>query len=636
MSKPCLHIVMLEDDLFDAELNKEQVLSINDYDWVIHLATDKQSYLDAIVKHSPDIILSDYNLPSYNGLQALDDLKSINSLIPFIFVTGATNEETSAHAIRAGAWDYVVKDRLFRLPLAIQSVLKVKTEKELAAKAEEKTERLLMAIEQTSSQILVSDNKNKIVYVNKRFTEITGYELEDVIGKDAIEISVLDTEEVAIIKNHLKLGIVFKGEVCSKAIDGTVLWELLSITPIKNNRDEITNYVSIKEDITLRKKMEQDLIDARDEAERSNKLKEAFLQNMSHEVRTPLNAIVGFSDLLNKTKDITRDTINYYTNIIATSSNQLLSIVSDILTVSSIETGQLRLNQSPVNISEMLKQLDENYSALALKKELNFTITYNYSDQELIVNADNDKLNQAISKLLNNAFKFTAIGGVTLKCMVSDDRIGFEVKDTGIGIKSEDIELIFERFRQASDKTHTLYGGTGLGLSIAKSFIVMMGGEISASSEVNVGSEFRFWIPCNPIKPKTDKTNINSYNDHHLHVLVAEDEDINFILLETYFEPYQNIVLHHAKNGQQAIDMYLKIPDIKIILMDIRMPVLDGIGALNAIRKIDKNIPIIAQTAYSSENDKNRLLSIGFTDCMLKPLKADLVINKIKSLHIEN
>ncbi|MBN2523837.1 MAG: response regulator [Bacteroidales bacterium] len=632
MKKSDLHILMLEDDPFDAELNKEQLLVLEEYNCIFHIVDKKETYLKALKGSAPDIVLCDYNIPGYNGIKALNDLKKVNTLIPLIFVTGTMREEIAADAIKAGAWEYVVKDRLFRLPLAVRSVLKLKEEKEIARDAKERINRLLMAVEKTSTQIIVMDKETKIEYVNKKFTEVTGYELKDVIGKSGYLLGSEDENKEAIIDigNTIRKGEVYKGELLSRKKDGTHFWELISITPIKNHENEITNYIAVKEDITLRKEMEKELIKARDKAERSDQLKEAFLQNMSHEIRTPLNAIVGFSALLNEKESVSQELIKHYTSIIKNSSNQLLSIVSDVLTMASIQTGQETIAFNPVDLNALFDELYNIYLPLVEEKNIDLIYSKQVSDKKFIITTDGIKLRQILTNLLNNAIKFTQHGTIEFKYTVSNNNIDFLVKDTGIGIAREYHELIFERFRQVEHTIPISYGGTGLGLSISRSFAEMLKGSIKVESKPDHGSSFYLTIPYLAATiSKNAKKKANTLLDHLcVTILIAEDEFYNYMLLESILTG-RNIKIYHARNGLEATNICKKNPEIDIVIMDIKMPVMDGITAFKEIRKIRKQLPVIAQTAYALEKDKKELLDLGFTDYIAKPIQPEELLEKI-------
>jgi PAS domain S-box-containing protein len=629
-----LHILMLEDEPLDAELNIAQLALLEEYNCLVEVVGDKDSYLHALETTTPDIILSDYNLPQYNGLEALRDLRARNMLIPFIFVTGTLNEETAVGTIKAGAWDYVVKDRLFRLPLAIRSVLKLKEEKLIAAETEERIKLLIMAIEQTSSQVVVSDKDGRIEYVNKKFTEVTGYTADEVLGTKSSNLFENDLKSTGgmRIMEKLSIGEIYQGEILSRNKDGSAYWESISIAPIKNTEGIICNYVAVMDDITLRKIMEQDLIEARERAERSDKLKDVFLQNLSHEIRTPLNAIVGFSHLLHSGSEKAVEKIKEYTSIVCDSSNHLLSIVTDILTIASIQTGQETTVYEAVDLNKLGDHLYEVFLPQAKGKGLAFTFSKPHTGGPFIINTDETKLNQILTNLLNNAIIFPHRGSIELTYRIQESHIDFLVTDTGIGIPKESQGVIFERFRQAEHSIHTNYGGTGLGLSISGSFAQMLGGTLRVESEQDKGSTFILTLPYSPlIHTETPGKRTPVILTHkRLTLLVAEDEIFNFLLIKAFLK-LSNIELLHAENGSEALKLCEGNPQIDLVLMDIKMPVMDGVQAFREIRKIRKDLPVIAQTAYALEKEKQEFLKAGFNDYIAKPIEKEKLLSIINA-----
>jgi PAS domain S-box-containing protein len=629
--KTDLLILMLEDDALDADLNKSQLQVLEEYNCIIHWVKTKNAYLEALETTSPDIIISDYNLPQYNGIEALADLRKCNLLTPFIFVTGTLNEETAADTIKAGAWDYVVKDRLFRLPLAIRGALQLKKERQDALQAQELNRKLSMAIEQSPAHIIISNIHGITEYVNARYSEVTGYFVDEVIG---VKTRIFDPEKIGqerfdAIWQSINNGNMWRGEFLNAKKDGTTFWESVSISPLKNETGEITHFVSIKEDITSRKQMEEELIKALNKAEQSDKLKEAFLQNLSHEIRTPLNAIVGFSGLLHD-PDTTPEQLHEFTSIILNSSNQLLSIVSDILTIARIQTGQEIIVIKPVAINGLLSHLASIFGPRANDKGLTLTIHPGSHQQEIELLTDDTKLTQILSNLLSNAIKFTIRGSVELGYLIKGDIIEFYVKDTGIGIAPESHKIIFERFRQAEASISSNFGGTGLGLSISKSFAEMLHGDIHVKSEKDIGSVFYLKLPFKTSTEHHEKQATSLTLPHqNFKILIAEDELFNFLLIQAYLNE-KNITLLRAQNGKEAIEMCHQQNDIDLILMDIKMPEMDGLTALGEIRKFRFNLPIIAQTAYALEHEKKNLLDNGFDDYIAKPIKKDELMQVIQ------
>lgn len=492
-----LKILMLEDDAFDYELNKEQLLFLDEYDCKTLWVKDRDGYVKAIDEFCPDIVLSDFNLPGYDGLEALSEIKKQERIVPFVFVTGAINEETAAKTIKSGAWDYVVKDRLFRLPLAIRGVLQLKDERLKAQQVEELNKLLSLAIEQSPVQTVICGLDARIIYANDQYVHASGKGLEDIIGQNLKTVFDMPDEKLHFWKevwSSIQEGKRWKGEIERKDQAGVSYWDSVSVSSIKDDQGTLTNIIISKEDITKRKQIENELSFAKEHAERSDRLKEAFLQNLSHEIRTPMNAIVGFSSILND-DEVEISLVQEYTKLIHDNSIQLLSIVSDILNMSKIQTGQERIIAGPVYINDIVEGLVEAYESIAKEKDIGFTNEKNYSMPVPVIISDKTKVRYILTSLLDNAFKFTDKGGVTLSVLCDNNQTVFTITDTGVGINKEGVEKIFERFRQADPSQSVKFGGTGLGLSICKSYIEMLGGDILVESEKNAGSTFKVILP---------------------------------------------------------------------------------------------------------------------------------------------
>ncbi len=385
--------------------------------------------------------------------------------------------------------------------------------------------------------------------------------------------------------------------------------------------------VAVVRDFTERKKFEQELILAKEKAEEANKLKTEFLHNMSHEVRTPMNGIIGFAEMLGN-RNLSDEKRNYYSKIVQNSSYQLLKIIDDILEISTLETKQIKVSNEEFYLNELLMEL---FSIFSLKsRELNIPIYIKKGlkqNQSKLI-SDKSKLIKILGNLVENALKYTHTGYIEMGYYVEGDKLILYVKDTGIGISPENKEKIFERFSQETKELSREYGGLGLGLSIAKENAKLMGGDISIESEKGKGSVFYVTIPYNPLKnPYQDATNppannIASQNKQY-EILVAEDEEINFLYIEVLLEEIPMLNLIHAKDGKEAVDICLKNKNIDLVLMDIKMPVLNGHEATKQIKLHHPNLPVIAQTAYSTESDKELALRHGCDDFLSKPIQKE-------------
>lgn len=407
-------------------------------------------------------------------------------------------------------------------------------------------------------------------------------------------------------------------------------------TPIFYSNGERKALAVIGRDITDLYNTQKELEIAKNKAEGADRLKTAFLQNMSHEIRTPLNAIEGFSGMLTRT-DLSEEKKNNFVSIIRNSSRQLLSIVSDILTIASLETRQEKLNTEQVCVNEMIINLLAIFRQQSVNQNVSLFTRQSLSDSQSEIITDKTKLTQILSNLVSNALKFTHEGfiefGYTLKEPQPDSSgknhyLEFFVKDSGIGIKPDLHEKIFERFLQADLNISKKYGGTGLGLSISKGFVELLGGRIWVESIPGQGSTFFFTIPYVPVhntgghavsaerQIATGKT-----------ILVAEDDEFNFLLIRELLSR-SGLQIIHARNGQEAIDLFKKNPEIRLILMDIKMPVMEGHEATRIIRQLNATVPIIAQSAYAMDYEIEKYGSI-FNDYLTKPLNGSILVNTI-------
>lgn len=374
------------------------------------------------------------------------------------------------------------------------------------------------------------------------------------------------------------------------------------------------------------------LLKAKEKAEESDKLKSAFLANISHEIRTPMNGIIGFSEML-MNPNLTNEKRTNFAKIIIDSGMQLLGIINDVLDISKIETGQHKLNLERFNVNAMMLDLHHFFAAAANSKGVRLYVNFGLDDQNAFILSDPIKLRQILTNLLGNSFKFTKMGSIEFGYDVVADMLYFYVKDTGVGISPEHKDDIFDRFRQLESPTTKSYGGTGLGLSISKAFVELMGGKIWFTSEQGKGTTFWFSMPFSLGEEKPMLSTLDKPVDYNPLVLIAEDEEINFFLLKEIISS-KGVKVVHAKNGQEAVDMVFANPNICLVLMDIKMPVLNGIDAAREIKRSKPDIPIIAQTAFALEYDKDKLNQSCFDDYVTKPISKqellDLLFIKYK------
>jgi hypothetical protein len=494
--------------------------------------------------------------------------------------------------------------------------------------------KLSKAIEYSPVSTIITNDEGKIEYVNTEFSVLTGYKPEEVIGKTPriFNKGHLSEEEYNSMWETLRTGKIVKTEFLNRKKDKSHYWENVSISPLINNFGIISNFILIVEDISIEKKLMNDLTTAKEKAEESDRLKTAFLHNISHEIRTPMNAIVGFSDLIND-KDISAEIRTQYTEIIVQSSKQLLSIITDIINIATIEAGKEKVQKGKVNINSVIKKLYDQYVLKSKEHNILFQYQIELDDKSAEIETDETKLIQILSNLVGNSFKFTQKGEIKFGYTIKKDFLEFYVKDTGIGIPDNLQEEIFQRFRQAEMTTTRQFGGSGLGLSISKSYIELLGGKIWVNSKVGTGSEFRFTIPFLPSAAKLisfEKQDFSErlQNKTHKTLLIAEDEDFNFLYLCELLSN-ENIEIIRTSNGQETVNRCRENKKIDLILMDIKMPIMDGYEATKQIKKFRPGLPIIAQTAFARSEDSAKAIESGCSDYISKPINRELLMTKI-------
>ncbi|HEX2970219.1 MAG TPA: ATP-binding protein [Bacteroidales bacterium] len=371
-------------------------------------------------------------------------------------------------------------------------------------------------------------------------------------------------------------------------------------------------------DITEQVRIMNELNAAREKAEESDRLKTAFLQNISHEVRTPLNSIVGFAELLSEPGQSLQK-MNSYSKIISVNSQKLIRIISDVIEISQIHSNQTRLVLSNFDVVGSLYRIANGFMEITQLKEVELLIEQNIPEDKSVIQSDKGKIEKIFFHLIDNAVKFTQKGTIRIIISLAGDNLNFEISDTGIGIPEDKQKLIFDPFRQIETGLNRNFGGTGLGLTIIKAYIDSLKGNILLSSEVNKGTRIELVLP---VKTGFDeRKNIRKDQDHDSvdTILIAEDEYSNFKYLYEVLHS-DNLEILHANNGREAVEICKKSDDIKMILMDLKMPVMDGTSAAKQIKEFRPGLPIIAQTAYVPEDEK---MNSVFDDLIAKPINRN-------------
>jgi two-component system, sensor histidine kinase len=374
---------------------------------------------------------------------------------------------------------------------------------------------------------------------------------------------------------------------------------------------------------------------ANEKIEEVNRLKTAFLANMSHEFRTPMNGIIGFSKLLTDTPDIEAETRNKYLQIIHKSGYIILDLINDVIDLSKIESKKLKIDYSECKLSNILEELLSFFTAErdnSEKQHLKILIEKEFDYKDITIYSDGNRIKQVLYNMINNALKFTIEGTIKFGYFIEKPNVVFFVKDTGIGLAESEKEIIFERFRQVEDKMTRRFGGSGIGLSISKGIVENMEGRMWVDSEKDKGSTFYFSIPFKPIEKKKETGSSNKINNKYLWndktILIVEDSQVSYELLVKFLDNTKVFIIH-APDGEKAVEMCKNNKNINLVLMDIQLPILDGLEATAQIKEFRPDLPIIAQTANAMEDDKPNILDAGCDDYIAKPIDRTDLLEKI-------
>jgi hypothetical protein len=526
-----------------------------------------------------------------------------------------------------------------------------------------------------ASIILSLDMEGNITLLNDSGHQLLGYEKNDLIGKNWFE-KCLPAEYREKIYNVFK-GLINNQDENMKVVEGPVITRSGEIKTIlwhnnvlKNDRGEPTGILTSGEDITERKQAEEQLIElnkklqeqneqivsqneeyetlneelnqknrelevAREKAEESDRLKSAFLANMSHEIRTPMNGIMGFADLLRNPK-LDGSKKEHYVTMIRNSGQRMLEIINNLLDIAKIESGQIEVENSVTSVNDVMEELLAFFSPEAENKGLQLKQTNALSHSDALIITDSTKLTQVLSNLIKNALKYTNEGSVEFGYKQENGILKFYVTDTGIGIPPDLQDKMFERFRQEELSVTREYEGAGLGLSITKAYVEMLGGTIWMESTPREGSTFYFTLPYS--KPgvkdyKSPRAMVGKDDTlpEGLTVLVAEDDKTSLLLIEEIIEE-NSIDIITASNGKEAVERVKANNDIDMVLMDLKMPEMDGYQATKQIKEIKPNILVIAQTAFASNSDRKKALEAGCDEYISKPISRGELVRAVKSL----
>ncbi len=497
----------------------------------------------------------------------------------------------------------------------------------------------------------LKDTDGKYLSVNESFANSVNKSAEQIIGKTDFDIYPEDHAR-RYREEDMKIFLTRKQLYVEEMTSGK-WWETFK-APIFDHDGRITGVTGIALEISKRKANEEEIREyseklaiqnvklklindelktAKEKAEESDKLKSAFLANMSHEIRTPMNAILGFATLI-RNRILPEEKRRDYIDLINTNCRQLLHIITDIIDISKIEAGQINIFNKNFSLNKLINDLYLNYKNQieVLKKPIMLMHEKGLANDNSAIFSDKVRIEQIMSNLLSNAIKFTDKGSIDFGYFLNRrNEIIFYVKDSGIGMSDEELSVIFDRFRQVSTDYNRSYGGTGLGLSICKGLAEKLGGKIWVESTIGKGSQFYFAMPYKPgihseRPPEVDYA--NTYKWSGKHILIAEDEEANYNLLESIISP-SGARITWAKTGVEAVQVCKEDESVGLVLMDMKMPDLNGFDATRKIKQAREDLPVLAQTAYAMSTDEENCMKAGCDDYIAKPLRIDDLLSKI-------
>jgi PAS domain S-box-containing protein len=488
-----------------------------------------------------------------------------------------------------------------------------------------------MVVQSADDGISFFDKDWNLKFSNSAFYSLIGYGRDEYVKIDPHGFIHPDDQDYQArrVQTLLNTGF-FESELRLRHKEGHYVNLSTRSVTVRDDFGEVLGSLTISRDITKLKQTHEALIKANIESAASSRLKSSFLANISHEIRTPLNSVVGFANLLlanNLTQEVKEDYIEH----INYNSEKLLQIIGDIIDLSRLESSQIEISYEETSLSNIINEIIEDARQVIRRNEKPIILNVNnqFADNGDLIFTDRIWLKRVLNHLMDNAVKFTLDGSIEFSYMRENDKIFFKIKDTGIGINKENLGRIFEEFRQEVDGHHRPFEGLGIGLTLAKEVVERMGGKIFVQSEKGIGSEFSFSIPYRPAgspKARIVPANIDLAQQpidwsYKKCLLVDDNKDVLIYLHRILIDTGVSVIT--ARSGFEAIELIKAIPDIDVVLLDMQMPEMNGIEATREIRKIRKNLPIIAQTAFIFEDDKDIILEAGCDACLIKPIRRE-------------
>ncbi len=639
-----LRILMVEDNENDRLLEEREIKKAG-IPHVLVCVDNPDDFIREVEQFKADLILCDYSLPRFNALDALAIVNERAPQIPVIIVTGTLTDETAVECLKRGALDYVIKERIVRLPFAMQRALEHRRFAEQKKADEERlrqSEKMLRVVTGVLPALVVYLTADlRVRFCNRMYEKWFSLSNDDVVGK-----SVQDAFGERIASEMQKLmPKVFAHEdtrfESPFGPDGSGQVASVTMKPDVDSEGVIKGIVCLVTDVSAQKHYEEELLRAKEQADSANEAKSQFLANMSHEMRTPLSAMMGFAELLLDSQIEAEERIDWLGRII-NNCDRLKKMIDEILDLSKIEAGKLEVQKTRVAVAELVSQVGSTLFPLAKQKNLEiiFEIVGSIPAQ---VQTDPVKLRHIFLNIIGNAIKFSDVGPITVRAgLTEDDKLCFDVEDKGSGLSRDQSEHLFEPFTQVDSSMTRKVGGSGLGLALARRYARALGGDVQlTASTPGEGSTFTIVVDIGAIDPEvplihsfnflnqkpTPLRGLQKMNLPKFKVLVVDDVLDNQVLVRRFLEKAGSAV-EVASDGQEAIDKALH-DEYDLILMDLQMPVLDGYNATSQLRKKGYKKPILALTAHALKEEQSRCLKMGFDGFLTKPIRQAELLRQL-------
>lgn len=652
-----LHILFIEDSEDDTLLMEAELHSAG-LNFVSHRVENEAELRAALQGSHWDIIISDFTMPAFNALHALSTIRNLGFDTPCIVVSGTIGEETAVATMKAGAVDYFMKGRLQKFPSAVERHIlehKVRQEKKRAYKRMREIEKRFQIMADTAPvKIWMADASGRVIYFNKGWYNFTGRKAIDDLGCGWAEL-IHPQDRDNVTKTYFEAFHArrdFTIEYRLRRYDGVYRWLLDQGTPRYEEDERFTGYIGSCIDITERKIAEAEREAAlhreklaRQEAERLNRIKDEFLATLSHELRTPMHAITGWAELLDRQLLDEEEAREAYTAIYqsALAQNQL---ISDLLDISGMISGKIQLEAKPTNLINIIQSSLETVHLSAEAK--NIEISFEFDKNIGPIRGDRTRLKQIIWNLLSNAIKFTPKNGqIHVSAEQKNSTIEIRVKDSGEGIDPEFLPLVFDRFSQSDSSLTRRHGGLGIGLSIVRHLVELHGGQVEAHSDGrNQGSTFIVRLPIlgvqipsslPPYEEEAASPEVltpRSKKLDQVKILIVDDHPDVIFLVKTILQR-QGAQVFTACSVEEAMMVYqAQQPDL--LLSDIGMPMEDGYDLIKKIRALQPNgkskVAAVALSAHIQEDIRQKALRAGYFAHLTKPVDASSLVNTLVEL----